>query len=371
MTSETKKADLPLRIALLITLALSLLAIIVRIVYGGGFISRVLELTGLKEEESVVSTYLFSGESFAMCGDKLAVASSVGAQLIEESGRVLCAESFAMDDPAVSASVALSVFYDVGGTAMCVISPLAESILCPMEYPIRFADVSKGGHITVVTDYPEYRGRVTVYSSTFSPLFTLDCGVSGYPLAARVSNDEHLVINCVNSLGSTLRFYALNSEKELNCFEAGVQLILDFDFLTDGTLAVLSEEALYLLDSSGKLLSTVALEDMVLADYCLTGRCAYLLLHNDQTGQEGVLRSYSSKGDLVGELKLERDVYSLSALDRQLLVLYPTELTLYHEDFGDDISYQRVANSTRCLMAGESKALLLGKSGAELIRFRT
>lgn len=370
MTSETKKADLPLRIALMVTLALSVLAVVVRIVYGSGFFTRLLELTGLREEESVVSTYLFSGESFAMVGDKLAVASTVGAQLMDESGSILAAESFAMDEPAVSASPSLAVFYDVGGTAMCVISQNAESILCPVEYPVRFADVSLDGYISVVTEYPDYRGRVTVYSSTFSPVFTLDCGVSGYPLAARVSEDEHLVVNCVNSLGSTLRFYALDSDKELCSFEAGEQLILDFDFLTDGTLAVLSEEALYLLNTKGELLSTVPLDNMVLADYCLTGRCALLLLHSDQTGMEGVLRSYNGKGALVGELEVERDVYSVSSLYKQILILYPTELTLYHEDFSDDISYQRVANSTRCLLAAEDKALLLGKSGAELIRFR-
>ncbi len=370
MTSETKKANLPLRIAVLVTLAFSVLAIVVHSVYGSGFFSRLLELTGLKEEERVVTSYLFTGESFAMAGDRLAVASSVGAQLIDEEGNALAAESFAMDEPAVSASEELAVFYDVGGTAMCVISREAESILCPAEYPIRFADASKGGYLTVVSDYPEYRGRVRVYNSAFSPLFTLDCGISGYPISARVSPDAHLVVNCVSSAGSTLRFYSLNSEKELCCMELGEQLILDFDFLQDGTLAVLTEDELFLADSSGKLLSTVELDSMVLADYCLTGRCALLLLHRDHTGSEGVLRSYSSKGELVGELTVTQDVYSLSVLGRQILVLYPNELTLYHEDFSNDISYQRVANSTRCLLAGESEALLLGKSGAELIRFR-
>lgn len=369
MTTETKEANLPLRIAIMVTLALSVLAIVVRSAYGGGFFSRLLELTGLKEEESVVSTYLFSGESFAMCGDKLAVASSVGAALIDESGASLAAESFVMDAPAVSASPALSIFYDVGGTALCVISGIGESILHPTAYPLRFADASSDGYITLVTDVPDYRGRVQVFQSDFSPVFSLDCGISGYPLMARVSPGQHLVVNCVNSLGSSLHFYTLTAETELACFEQEDSLILDFDFLTDGTLAVLTSEALYLMDDSGKLLSTVDFEGRVLADYCLTGRCAVLLLHDDLTGSRGVLRSYSARGELTGELELTESVYSLSVMGRQILVLYPSALTLYHEDFSNDISYQRVANSTLCLMAGENKALLLGKSGAELIRF--
>ena len=370
MTTETKQVDLPLRIALMITLALSVLAILVRSVYGGGFFSRLLVITGLKEEESVVSTYLFSGESFAMCGDKLAVASSVGASLIDESGTALAAQSFVMDEPAVSASPALSVFYDVGGTSLCVISGIGESILRSTEQPIRFADASHSGYITLVTDVIDYRGRVQVFQSNFTPVFSLDCGVSGYPLVARVSPGDHLVVNCVNSTGSSLHFYSLTSDKELARFELEDTLILDFDFLTDGTLAVLTEEALYLMNDGGQLLSTVDFAGRVLSDYCLTGHCALLLLHDDLTGSEGVLRSYSGKGEIVGELALKEDVYSLSVLGRQALVLYPSELTLYHEDFSNDISYQRVANSTLCLLAGENKALLLGKSGAELIRFQ-
>ena len=370
MTTETKTANLPLRIAMMVTLALSVLAIVVRSVYGGGFFSRLLVLTGLKEEESVVSTYLFSGESFAMCGDKLAVASSVGASLIDESGTVLAAESLPMDQPAVSASPALSVYYDVGGTALCVISGIGESILHRAEYTIRFADASLDGHITLVTELPSYRGRVQVFQSNFAPVFSLDCGVSGYPLMARVSPGNHLVVNCVNSLGSSLRFYSLSSERELACFEQEDTLILDFDFLTDGTLAVLTGKALYLMNDSGKLQSTVDFEGKVLSDYCLTGKNALLLLRDDLTGNKGVLRSYNSKGEPVGELEINRSVYSLSVLGRQILVLYPSELSLYHEDFTNDISYQRVANSTLCLLAGENKALLLGRSGAELIRFQ-
>ena len=371
MTIERKKYDLPLRIACMVMMVVAVLGIVVRSAYGGGFISRLLVLTGLREEESVVSDYLFTGESFAMAGDKLAVASSVGAQLIDESGTTLSAERFAMDVPAVSTSDSVSLFYDVGGTALCVITEDGESILSASENPIRFGDVSEDGYITLVTEMPAYRGQVSVYSSSFSPVFTLNCGVSGYPLTARVSPSGHLVINCVGSMGSVLRFYSLKSEKELACYEEDERLILDFDFMQDGCLAALTEEALCFLDDTGHMLSTVEFDDMVLSDYCLTGHSVLVLLHSDLTGSKGVLRSYNRRGELIGELELDRSVYSLSTLGKQVLVLYPSELTLYHEDFSSDISYQRVANSTLCLMAAEDKALLLGRSGAELIRFHS
>ncbi len=369
MTDATKNPHYPLRIAVMIVLALSVLAILVYSFFGGGFIDRLLVLTGLREEERVVTTYLFTGEHFAMAGDKLAVASSVGAQLIEESGMPLAVESFAMDVPVVSASKSISVFYDLGGTAMCLMSAAGESILCPSDYPIRFADASEEGYVTVVTDYPGYRGRVQVFTPSYLPVFTIDCGTSGYPICARVSPGGILVINSVSSTGSALHFYALDSDKELATVSFGQSLIREMDFLQDGTLAVLTVESLTLLSEKGREITQIELTDRVLSDYCLTGRNAVVLLHDDFTGSEGVLRSYTAKGELLGELPVDWDVYSLSALDKQILVLYPTELTLYHENFGNDISYQGVANSTLCLLPAENEALLLGRSGAELIRF--
>lgn len=369
MNTALKKHQLPLRVIVMCLMALSVVLVLALSITGGSFFARLLVLLGLREEDNAVTAFLLSGESFAMAGDKLAVASSVGAQLMDENAVLLSAESFAMDDPAVSASGALSVFYDVGGKAMCVISASGESVLCPAENRIRFADASDTGYVTVVTDAPDYRGRVTVYNASFSPVFTLDCGVSGYPINARVSPGEYLLVNCAGPAGSTLRFFSLHSETELACLDTGERLILDFDFLEDGTVAVLTEEALYLLTEKGEQRACIELEGEVLADYCFTGRNALLLLHDGLTGNSGRLLSISSRGETVGELETDRPVCSLSAKGRQILVLYPSELTLYHEDFREDISYQRVANSTLCLLAAESRALLLGRSGGELIRF--
>lgn len=369
MTTPQNKANLPLRIALMILLALSVPTVVALSIQGGGVFARLLVLTGLREEPKVVTSYFFSGETYAMAGNRLAVASSVGAQLIDESGTVLSSESFDMNNPAVSASAAVSVFYDVGGRAMSVFSSEGESMVCESENVIHFADASENGYVTLITDSPNHRGRVQVFTSSLFPVFTLDCSTSGYPLSARVSPNDRLVINCINSLGSSLRFYSLSSANELACFEVGEKLILDFDFLEDGTLAVLTKESLLFLNDKGEVLSTVALNNSVFSEYCLTGRCAVLLLHNDFTGSKGLLCSYSSSGELRGAQTVSGPVYSLSSLGGQILVLYPTELTLYDESFGDNVSYQHVANTFLCLMPSKDKALLLGKSGAELVYF--
>ena len=367
-TSERRNVSMTVRVILLVLLILMVVVLLWYLLYYSPVFSRLLELTGLSEEKSTAS-FRFSGDAFALSGEDLAVASSVGAQLFDGSGVLRSAESFAMDCPATAASDSLSIFYDVGGTALCAIMADGESVLLPREYRILSADVSSDGYITVVTEYPDYKGRVQVFSPGLTPLFVLDCGSSGFPLCARVSPKEHLAVCCVSSLGSVLRFFALDSDKELGSFTLDNALILDFNFLEDGTMAAVTESSLLLLDDDGTLLHSVDFDGRFPADYCLTGDCAAVLLRGERSGKTGELCVYDSAAETVGTLPVDRDISSLDLRSGELLVLYEDEMTLYPTDFSDSISYQHVSNGRKALLSGSGRAMLLGSHGAEVIRF--
>ena len=367
-TLERRNASMTVRIILLVLLILLVAAVLWYLLYFNPVIGRILELTGLSEEKST-SSFRFTGDAFALSGQDLAVASSVGAQLFSSDGVLRSAESFAMDTPAVSASETLSVFYDVGGTALCVIMADGESILLPRDNRILSADVSRTGYITVVTEYPDYKGRVQVLSPGLTPLFVLDCGSSGYPLCARVSPRQHLVVCCVSSLGSVLRFFSLDSETELGSYTLDNALILDFNFLENGTLVAVTESGLLFLNEDGTLRESVDFESRYPVEYCLTGSQAAILLRSERSGSAGELCIFDSEANMTSCIRVDRDISSVDLRNGQVLVLYEDEMTLYNEDFSDSISYQHVSNGSRALLCGTSQAMLLGNYGAEIIRF--
>lgn len=335
-------------------------------------IKRAMELIGLKQAEPTRTSFIYpsgAGESFALCGNRLAIASGTGFQLLETDGSVVAAEAVAMDQPAITADGSLCSFYDAGGHDMCVVGN--DGYISPLYFEDRilFADLNRDGYMAVVTEYAEYKGRVIVFNAGLDILFTLDCDASGYPLSAHVSPGRRLVVHCVSSTGSSLRFFDLYQEAEKGIFTLDNGLILDFDFLENGTIAAVTEDELLLLDTQGKLLTRVDYTDQYLADYCLTGGCAALLLHDNRSGHEGRLVTVKADGTVVEELEVDRAINGLSVSGEYLLVQYADEVTLYTSDFRDDISCQRAENVRRALLRKDRSALLLGSYGADLIRF--
>lgn len=377
MAQSEKPAGTGKQNTLLQTLLIALLVLLVfglflRFFRANPSVQRVMELVGLRQAEPARTSFIYpsgAGEIFDLCGDRVAVASTTGIQLLETDGSAVAAEALAMDRPAITADGSLCCFYDAGGHEMRVVGNDAYITPLYFEERILFADLSRDGYLTVVTEFADYKGRVSVYNAGLNLLFTLDCDASGYPLSARVSPSRRLVVNCVSSTGSSLRFFDLYQESEKGSFHLEDRLILDFDFLEDGTVAAVTEDELLLLDAQGSVLTRVDYAEQHLYDYCLTGGCAALLLHNNRSGNEGRLVTVKSDGSAVEELEIDRSVNGLSVSGDFLLVQYAEEVTLYTADFRDDISCQRAENVRRALLRKDRSALLLGSYGADVIRF--
>ena len=86
-------------------------------------------------------------------------------------------------------------------------------------------------------------------------------------------------------------------------------------------------------------------------------------------GKEGELCTFDSSGEILGCIRVDRDISSIDLRGGEVLVLYEDEMTLYSADFSDSISYQHVSNGRKALLSGPGQVMLLGSHGAEVIRF--
>lgn len=75
---QHENLSMAIRVTLLALLILTVVVVLWYLLYYNPLIARILELTGLSEEKSTAS-FRFTGEAYALAGDKLAVASPVGA----------------------------------------------------------------------------------------------------------------------------------------------------------------------------------------------------------------------------------------------------------------------------------------------------
>jgi hypothetical protein len=308
-----------------------------------------------------------ANQVFARAGNGLAVASATGMQLIDADGNTVIRQVFSMEVPAVAATGNLSVFYDIGGTGLRLASFGGEYSELNTEKPIISATLSAGDYLCVATEEAGYKGVVTVYTPSLKPVYRWFSG-SGYVLSAVVSPDNSsLAVLCADDEGSVIRFFSLDSEKERGSFRAPAELFMDIHYMGDGTLCAISENRLVFLNSKGELKGSFDFEGSYLMDYEFSNDFSAVILGKYRSGSEGRLITVSGGGQVLGEISLQRDVLSLSARGRQLLVLYSDSLYLYTQELAEKAARQGVWGAKKAILREKGDALLLSSYSAELL----
>ena len=295
-----------------------------------------------------------SGQVFAVSGNRLAVASSTGVQLLGDKGETLAREVCSMGTPAIAASEKFCVFYDAGGTSLRLADANGAVDSLDTKTAILTASVNDGGFLTVVTEETGYKAAVTVYDSTLQPVFAWHSG-SAYVLAAQVApNGRTLAALCVDGEGSRLLLFSLSSEKPLGSFEAGNELLWDLRWMGRDRICLLSETRLVFLDASAK---QAAAYDFVLGEY--------------RSGGSSELIAVDTEAREKGRTPIrQRDVLSLCSGGSGVLVLYADSLELMSDSLAPVNSSKDVLGAKQALLRKDGKCLLLSAYSAELVSLR-
>lgn len=305
---------------------------------------------------------------YAPAGTGLAAATTAGFQVFASDGTVTLEKIQPMDTPVCAAASWLCAFYDAGEADVVTVRPDGICQTLETEGGVSFVHVSDNGALTVVSQREGYKGSVTVYDRRLTALFRWDAG-SGYPVTARVSDEGLLVVNCAGAQGSVLHGFHTDQEEEAFSYAASGELILDFGFLSGGSLAAVTESRLIVLDESGEEILSHPLPQAFLTAFSLEGDVAAVASSARSVGGTAVLTVADGRGRVLGELDTGREIRDLDTFGNRLIVLYPTEATLYSSRLEDIISYQKVETTTRIFLRADGTALLAGPSGATGVYF--
>lgn len=312
-----------------------------------------------------------SGQVFAVSGNRLAVASSTGVQLLGDKGETLAREVFSMGTPAIAASEKYCAFYDAGGTSLRLADANGSVDSLDTKTAILTASVNDGGFLTVVTEETGYKAAVTVYDSTLQPVFAWHSG-SAYVLAAQVApNGKTLAALCVDGEGSRLLLFSLSSEKPLGSFEAGNELFWDLRWMGRDRICLLSETRLVFLDASAKQAAAYDFGGKFLLDYDLGASFAALVLGEYRSGGSSELIAVDTEAREKGRTPIrQRDVLSLCSGGSGVLVLYADSLELMSDSLAPVNSSKDVLGAKQALLRKDGKCLLLSAYSAELVSLR-
>lgn len=153
-------------------------------------------------------------------------------------------------------------------------------------------------------------------------------------------------------------------------FFAPGELIVDFGFLSDGSIAAVTETAVCFLSADGTLLSEHRLGNAHLSAFSLSGDFAAVAAASGLGGGETVITAFSPSGEPLGSFTAPLEAAAMSSCGSQLLVLFTgEESTLFSSALEEIVSYQPPEDVRQVFLCSDSRALFAGASGVVQIDF--
>lgn len=308
-----------------------------------------------------------SDQTFAVVENGLAVASSTGLQLFDESGQSVMRKIFSMTTPAVAAGGSRAAFFDVGGTTLRVADQDGGYAVLDTTDIILSVTVSDEGYLAVCTEETGYKGLVTIYDSELTPVYRWHSG-EGYLLKA-VLSPEHSGFAALTlaASGGRVQFFSLQEESPVSQYEAADTLLFDFAWCGSSRVCALSEQAALFISDRGELENSYDFSENTLVNYDLgDGSFAALCLSQYRAGGESQLVTLDDSG-MIASQATQRDLVGMDVRGRRLLLHFADGLAISDRQLSLQDSDAATLGIKQALLRDRGDILLLSAYYAEIV----
>lgn len=332
----------------------------------------------VKNESGQVDSFRYIGGvggSFTQLGDDLLVCSESGVRLYSPGGTAYVDQPCVLDHPFVDTGGAAAVVYDGGGSDLFVYRNREQvfSYTAEKGHSILYASLNAQEQLVLVTQASGLKGEVTVYDSSYTPLYGLKIS-SRFVTGAELSPDgKTLALATSGQTGgvydSHISFYgfprsAEDTEPDAVC-SLGNNTILRLHW-GNGPLRVLGENALAFVSSDGTLAGSYSYGRRVLKGFSLEGDVCALLLGKYRAGSSADLVMVNAEGKELAALDMEEQVLSMSSAGRYLSVLTADGLTVYRENLEPYHFTDSLQGARRVLQRQDGSVTLISTETARL-----
>jgi hypothetical protein len=309
---------------------------------------------------------------FAKLGDSLAVAGTLGIQVLDAEGAETLRVPFRMSAPAITAQESRAIAFDIGGTAVRVFDDTGIVASVESSNAVIAASINKNGWFCVCAqDGGGYKGAVTVYNNKGSEVYRARLA-SGYVLSAVLSHDnKSLSVLNLTDEGSRVTCYSLNSETPDHMFDLPGGLIIDVTYLPGGDLLAVSTDSLLRIDKNGADRELCAYSGGILGGYTIGGGYIALYLLDYGVGFSGRLVTLKEDGKLLSEYRTDREIISMSAEGGSLAVLRSDGILFFDLQLEGEAPVSipgPTAGTAHVLALGGGAALAAGDNSAVVIK---
>jgi hypothetical protein len=314
-------------------------------------------------------------------GDKLSVvqldkgillSSSAGVHYYSLSGDTYAEEVLALENPVLSASSKAGVVYDAGGQSLFLFRDGAEVFSLTLEggADLLSARVNDSGWLAVTAQQSGYKGAVTVYDASGSPVIQISLS-STFVVDAALSPDcKTVAVVTMGQEGGAFRsevlFYPVNQKEPRAQISLGSTTVLDLDYESD-TLWVLGEDRLMTVSPSSGELNTYSFGRSYLKGCDFGGDgFALLLLGRYRAGSAKQALTIAADGSVKATMDLSSQVLDASCAGSYCALLTGSGLDIFTSDFQPYASLASTQGARHVSLASNGTALLADSQQAWL-----
>ena len=136
------------------------------------------------------------------------------------------------------------------------------------------------------------------------------------------------------SFETTILFLDVENAELGASLSLGEALPLGLAELSDGVFAVITDDALYSIDRSGKLVGSTLFGNDTLSTYVFGNDFTALLFRRNQTGSRYKLVTYDSNSSPLGSISLLHEPQAMAAEGRLVALAYESAVDLYPAALG-------------------------------------
>lgn len=378
--SPKKKPNIVLRfLAFLLTLALILGAValvVFRDQLNFDALKRYFTYRSLERSDTgqAQSFHYDSGGKggFEGLGDDLFIWSTSGVQLYSSGGVEYLTDPFVFSRPVAAVSGSRALVYDAGGTALRVYAGRERvfTLDATQGREILSARLNSAGWLTVTAKEPGYKGAVTIYNADYqavvsyriSSRFVMDGILSddGKTVAILTAGQEGDIFE------SSLSLYTLDGDEPFATCSLGNNVILALNW-SGGSFWALGEIGLSTVSSAGVLTGQYDYGGRYLKNYSLDGDgFATLLLGKYRAVSGASLITVDSSGKELAVLELEDQVLDLASAGRYTAVLTAGGLDIYTKDLKPYGFLENTAGVRDVVLRDDGTAFLVTGEDARL-----
>ena len=340
--------------------------------------SRILGFLSPRVTDITTDEFNFSvgrDRVFAYIEDSVVSAGTLGVQVLDTGGRETLRDSFRLARPAIVSSKDRCVAFDIGGSAVRVIS--SSQILSSIEVTgaVVSASINQNGWFCIVTqEGGGLKGSVTVYNRSGEVVFRVNLG-SGYILTAELSPDnKNLAILNLTDFGSRISFYnniAVEKDEVDHQFDLRDELLIDIKYVSNKDVLAISTDSLYVANINEGSEVLYGFSDKRLGGYTFDGDFIAILIYDHGIGYQGRIVTLLESGTLLGDMTSEREILSMSSVNNILVILRNDGIAFYNEvldEFPVSGGNASAAGASRALAISQDVALATTDNSAIVIR---